>query len=790
MKRSAAQPVRRRLVRGVLFVMLALLAGAPGPSRAQGLREVGPTPDGPAVRVVLDEPLTSRALRRVQDALGRAEQLDAALVVLELDLDAGELGPTEQLARLLRRLDRPVIAYVRGDAVGPGAWIALAADEIVMGRGGKIGDASVEAFGERLSEYARTRRLNELRTEFRLLAELHDRPAALAEAMVDPDLAVWRVRPRGGGEAAYVRAGAPGVEGAPGQADSPAAQWLYLSTVVETGRTLLATPREALELGLAEAVVDNLAGLAVHYRLPELPESLDDAPVPATPAAQAATAPAEPREDAPGNRANLPDTVQTAYVIPINDQRVISGALADGIRRKVVQIKAQGGKLVIFDFNTPGGEVAAALEISGLIRRELDDIHTVAYVNPEAISAGALLSLACDEIVMAPGGKIGDAAPILMGGTLEGVEREKIETYLRSEFRGSAQANNYPVALAEAMVSADIEVWLVENTRTGEQQYVKREDWSGRVRTGSAATTAPSNPDADWELIRVVVPAGQLLTMTTAEAVEYGFVAAVVPTWEGLTERYNVTGEFVVLEDTWSETLADFLTSPAISSLLVLGLLVLGYMEMNTPGFGVFGVLALVCLGLLLGSRYLTGLAQWWEIAIIVLGLVLLAVEIFVIPGFGVAGIAGLLLIVAGMLAVGVANAPDKLPIPEVGLEMDMFLDWLFVLGVSLVLGVVLMALLAKVLPKAPLTHRLILAPVHGHSVAVEESREDQPPLARIRVGDVGVIEAPCRPTGRARFAGELIEVVAAGDFLPAGTEVVALSREGNRLRVKRSEKA
>jgi len=479
-------------------------------------------------------------------------------------------------------------------------------------------------------------------------------------------------------------------------------------------------------------------------------------------------------------RPPLPAEVTKAFVIPIRTD--ISPTMAEAIERKIERIVAQGGELVIFDFDTPGGRVDAALTIAKLIRNELRDVRTVAFINSDAISAGAWIALNCHEIVMDPRAKIGDCAPISMAGELPEVHREKAESYIRGEFRLAAEANGYWPVIVESMVSRDMEVWLVRNTDTREKRYVERGEWISEVQNPPGVTTGPVNSEAKWRVEKVIIAKGKLLTATTSEAQKLGLVAAVVDDMDELKARYNITGEVKVLSDTWSEKVVHFLTSPAVTGLLVMMAMFFGYIELNTPGFGLGGTLALVCLAVLFGSRFLTGLAQWWEIALFVVGIVLVLIEIFITPGFGVLGLSGALCCIVSLLAILIANPPGKLPIPTPGVGMEQFLDGLFAIAVGFLGGCVLCVIVGRYLPKIPIAGRLVLADV---PVADSLPADAASPIRRITEGRRGVTESFCRPAGKARFGEDLIDVVAEGRFLAAGTPVVVQRNEGNRLVVE-----
>ena len=173
----------------------------------------------------------------------------------------------------------------------------------------------------------------------------------------------------------------------------------------------------------------------------------------------------------------------------------------------------------------------------------------------------------------------------------------------------------------------------------------------------------------------------ELVSVTASEAVRLGFAEHIFESVEQLHQHYNIVVAPTVLKDNWSETLVGFLTTPAVTSILLMAGIFFLYMEMNTPGFGVPGGLAIACFAILFGSRFLIGLAQWWEIGLFAVGLLLLAVEVFVIPGFGVAGISGIICCVAGLLAMVIPNAPAELPWPRSDMDWSWFGNGVFALG-------------------------------------------------------------------------------------------------------------
>ena len=202
-----------------------------------------------------------------------------------------------------------------------------------------------------------------------------------------------------------------------------------------------------------------------------------------------------------------------AAVIPCTG--TVDAALLASIERRSEMAIAAGADYLIYEISTYGGLVNAADSIAKYFIQTVGDrAQTVAYVTTEAISAGAMISVSCNDIVMRHSTTIGACAPISMGGTLEGVEREKIESFIRSIFQRAAEANGYPTLLLKAMVTVKIEVWRARNLETGQWEFLEG---------------APSDPNTyDVAGAEEIVDANELLTLTDSEALEYGVARAVV----------------------------------------------------------------------------------------------------------------------------------------------------------------------------------------------------------------------------------------------------------------------
>jgi len=379
---------------------------------------------------------------------------------------------------------------------------------------------------------------------------------------------------------------------------------------------------------------------------------------------------------------------------------------------------------------------------------------------------------------------------MIAGGQLVAIpdkERGKIETDARTLTRVLAEYNGHNPDLCEAMITSTREIWRIRNRKTREVRVVDPDakNWR-RLVANWPGTEASSQSDAklDWEFLKAVDRKKDLglVMLTDTEAVKCGFVDRVFADMDALAKHYNVTTSPVVLEDNWSEGLVGFLTSPALVSILMTLAIMCVYMELNTPGFGVAGGLAIACFAVLFGSHFLIGLAHWWEIGLFVLGLILIGLEIFVIPGFGIAGISGIACCVIGLMAMVVPNAPTEFPWPQTDLDWSWFASGLYALGLGFALGVIGAVILAQYLPKIPIANRLVLGDAQA---ATDAPATEDAPIMHIKVGDTGTVETMCRPVGKVRFGKELCDATADGTAIEAGAKVRVIERTGNQLIVK-----
>lgn len=415
------------------------------------------------------------------------------------------------------------------------------------------------------------------------------------------------------------------------------------------------------------------------------------------------------------------------YVVPI--EGMIDLGLAPFLARTIGEAKEAGASAVLLEINTFGGRVDAAVAMRDTLLNS--PVRTIAFVNQRAISAGALIALACETLVMTEGGTIGAAAPVVGGAGESKPADEKSVSYVRKEFRATAEVRKRPPEFAEAMVDADVE-------------------------------------------IAKVIAKGKLLTLTTSEALKHKVADLSAPSVEAALAAAGLPGaEVRHASQTWAETFVRFLTNPIVSSLLMsLGLLGL-LVEIRTPGFAVPGTIGLLALGLFFWGHWIVRLAGWEELLLVSIGVLLIALEVFVLPGTTLAGIAGVVAVVAGL----------GMTLVGAGATVAVIVGALGRVAIALLLAMAGTFALLRVLPSLPFGRRLVLAT----GMQADLGYVSTPDSDRRWLERTGTSLSPLRPAGIAEIDGTRVDVVSDGGFIEAGAAIKVTRVDGNRIVVRRA---
>lgn len=422
-------------------------------------------------------------------------------------------------------------------------------------------------------------------------------------------------------------------------------------------------------------------------------------------------------------------------VIPIKTE--ISSAQFFFLRRALKEAERDGASAFVIDMSTYGGEVKAAIDnMDALLKTR---VPTYTYINPRAISAGALIALSTKNIYMAPNAVIGAAAPVLStGDDLPKTMTDKTISALSAMARAASQQNGHNPDLADAFISKNKEV------KIGEQ---------------------------------VIHKSDSLLTLSAQEAARKIdgkplLAAGIAPSLDDMFQQAGLKSPVRYVEPTGFERAAFWITT--LAPLLLLGGIVGAYIEFKTPGFGLPGIISIICFTCFFAGHYLAGLAGWEVFAAFIIGITLVLMELFLHPGTIVPGVIGMVLMVGSLIWAMIDRWPSESWWPT----SEMLVRPLVNLGLAAVAGFVAIYLLAKILPKTSFYQRIVLtaAEPSGPGVSIPLER------TRLTAGEAGRARTTLRPAGKAEFGENIYDVVSRGEFIEAGKAVRVVAVDGTRV--------
>jgi membrane-bound serine protease (ClpP class) len=430
----------------------------------------------------------------------------------------------------------------------------------------------------------------------------------------------------------------------------------------------------------------------------------------------------------------------TVIVIPVRDQ--ISDPVHYILRRGL----KEGVDVVVLDMNTPGGSAGTALEMMEALSKFSG--KTITYVNAEAMSAGAFIAAATEEIWFAPNGVIGAAAAVTSEGQdIPETMRLKLNSFLRAKIRAISEGKGYRGEVVSAMIDKDYELKIGDKVLKGKGELLS-------LTATEAAKAYGEPPQA-------------LLAAGIAKDID-----------ELLTKKYGAGNyEKRTFEITWSENLAQYLNK--ITPLLLgLGLLAL-FIEFKTPGFGIFGISGIALLAIVFLSSYVSGLSGHEPLLVFAIGVVLLALELAFFHTAGVFGVVGLLMM-AGSLLWAMADFWPNQPI-SVAWSGDLLVEPLKNMVIGVVVAVGLLALVFRFLPHGWIWQRLsVRGAVSGAGVTTAVLSEQE-----ALVGREGVAVTSLFPSGQIEIEGRRYEARLEVGFVEAGTPVRVVRRTGFNLIVE-----
>lgn len=415
------------------------------------------------------------------------------------------------------------------------------------------------------------------------------------------------------------------------------------------------------------------------------------------------------------------------------------------------EAKKVNADLILIHMNTYGGMVVTADSIRTKILNS--DIPVYVFIDNNAASAGALISIACNRIYMRKGANIGAATVVNQTGEQM---PDKYQSYMRSTMRATAESH-------------------------GKDTIINGTDTTYKWKRDPAIAEAMVDPDV---YVKGVSDTGKVVTFTANEAVEYGFCEGVVDDVQELIEKAGLEpAEIKEYKPTRLDKLIALLMSPVLQSLLIMVIFGGIYFELQSPGIGFPLGAAVLAAILYFAPLYLEGIAENWEIVLFIVGILLIGVEIFAIPGFGVAGVSGIVLAVTGLSLAMVDNFNF-----EVG-NTAKYIEMLFK-AVLLVLA----SLFGSLIGSIALSKRLFTSDFFGGAITLRTSQPTNEGYSsanettRSLIGKEGITDTVLRPSGTVIIDNEPYDAKAVYGYIDRGVKIKVVRYEAAQLYVMKVE--
>lgn len=431
-------------------------------------------------------------------------------------------------------------------------------------------------------------------------------------------------------------------------------------------------------------------------------------------------------------------------IYEINVNREIDNTSRLYLSEGLEEARAMDADAVLLHLNTYGGLLDAADSMRTAIL--YSPIPVYVFIDNNAASAGALISIACKKIYMRQGANIGAATVVNQTGE---AMPDKYQSYMRSMIRSTAEAQ-------------------------GRDTIIHGNDTTYKWKRDPLIAEAMVDD-------RVVVPnlidSGKVLTFTANEAMKWGYCDGIAENTDQVITQYLGYPDYkiVTYQPSWYDNLKGFLLSPVLQALLIM--LIIGgiYFEMHSPGLGFPSVVAVGAAILYFAPLYMDGLAEHWEILVFLAGLILLAVEIFVIPGFGVTGILGIVCVMAGLTLSLVGNHDFDFE----AVSTKDFTRAVLTVGCGIATGFLLMLWLSSRIGEKGLLKKVALKADLSGSVSMTYD------LSHI-VGQEGEAATVLRPSGKIEVNGELYDGVSECGFIERGARIRVTRFESSQFYVER----
>ena len=718
------------------------------------------------------EATISRVRDRLLDATSRTKDARRPLLVLQLDphqqsfggnLGGGAGSQFERVLSLARFLCSremagvKTIAFVPQSIRGHSTLLALACEEIVMAPDATLGEAGVDEPLEGTIGQTVIGAYREIAAARRTM------PIALALGMIDDSAEVLQLETEQGTEFA-LRSERAGIE----------REVLDEQVLVPAGTLASYDGREGRQFGFVKFLAANREGLARALNVPV----------------------ASIREE---------DTLAGEWSPTIID---LQGPIT---RRRVNQIETmlttaleQNYNWIGLRIDSGGGDLAASVQLATtLAKLDANSVRTVAYIPSEAKGGAALVALACDQLIMHPGARMGvvsvtkpapaeeagaavvvqeevDANGDVKGGLDENALANKItelEAAKASIRHSLALHAEQSWSLLMAMIDPGVELFAYRNKATGETRWMNEKE-AAELGDLADAGLADNNPVV-WKKGEPLAEGDEPLVIEGDRAAQLGLARQTVDSFDELKQLYRLTQDPPVAKPNWALELIEALASPEFSVILLMAGFAGIYIEMRTPGVGIGAFVGSVAMLLFFWSQYLHGTAGWLEVLLFAAGISFVLMEIFVLPGFGIFGLGGGAMVIASLVLASLTFIR-----PHSAQDMD---DLAGAVGKVAIAGVGMIAVAMvsrRYLPQAPLFRNVVLEPPKPEDRVLLDGRESLADYSDL-VGMRGVAATHLRPAGKAEIDHQLIDVIAESEPLDRGTPLEVVDAHANRVVVR-----
>ncbi len=438
---------------------------------------------------------------------------------------------------------------------------------------------------------------------------------------------------------------------------------------------------------------------------------------------------------------------KTVYLFDIKEE--ISPSTWRKTQIAFAKAKDIQAEIIIIHLNTYGGLLEAADSIRTAILNL--NIPIYVFIDNNAASAGALISIACDSIYMRRGANIGAATVVNQTGEKM---MDKYQSYMRAIMRATAESHGKDTII------------------NGKDTLIS---WHRDPAIAEAMVDENKN-------IEGITAAGEILTFTSSEAIKYGYAEAEIENITEILERNNIDNyQIIEYKDSFLDKIIGHLMNPILQSILIM--LIVGgiYFELQSPGIGFALLTSIVAAILYFAPLYLEGLAENWELLIFAIGVLLIIVEIFVTPGFGLIGIVGIFAALFGLTMSLVDNI-----IFDFDLNIWEYLNPIFEKMLQVVVSMLFSIFISILLAPKILQNKAFSFLALNTTQKKEDGYLSVDNNINYMLGKIGVTATKLMPSGKVEIEKELYNCTATFGFIEKDTAVIVIRQEGGQLYVQK----